>query len=249
VAAASAVLAGCPVDDRALQSPPLDWIELGSGGQVGEGEAGHPSVAGAEHGGSGGGAGEAASSGGSATASEPGPAGSGGANDPGQGCGPTCELVTNGTFDRNVASWVADAKVEQKWSKLDAAGEAASGSLVVTSSGKEDVDGFAIAGTEQCVEVKDEAEYHFVAQVRFDADPGEGSAGVALWFFGEPDCRGAILDARTQVVTSPGAWLPAATDPPTAAGARSMALRLIVMRPYRTPTFSASFDDVVLLER
>lgn len=239
VAVASALLAGCPVDQRTLTSHPIEWIDVGAGGQPDEDTSGSPDQDRAGRAGAGG-----------ADSSGAGGRGGGAGGRPGPGCGTDCAtLVDNGTFDRNIADWAFDASLEEEWSTLDARGQPSSGSLVLRSTGPQDQDGYLVLGTGQCVEAQSGVDYHYAAQVWFDADQGDGSCGIELLFFDELGCRGTSLDTRTEIARTPADWLPVATNPPTPAGTRSLLLRLILVRPYRSAGFSASFDDVVLLER
>jgi len=121
--------------------------------------------------------------------------------------------------------------------------------LFLASSGSQDQDGTQVVGSAQCVVAMSGTDYHYAAAVQFDAKQPEGSAGIELSFFDKPNCAGTVLDTRREVATTATDWTPVATNPSTPAGTHSLLLRLVLVRPYRTVGFSASFDDVVLLER
>jgi len=99
VVVASALVAACPVDDRTLTSPPIEWLDIGASGQD-DGASG-PDMGGAAR----------------AGADTGGTAGNGvGGSRPGPGCGTTCTtLVNNGTFDHDTAAWSFDAGIAAKW--------------------------------------------------------------------------------------------------------------------------------------
>lgn len=274
---ASLLLAGCPLDERTLEPlPPIQWIDSGSSGQGGDGEGGSPNIfqggTSGDRGGSGGsgttgGSSGGAGSGGFSTGGSAGTgkggtagaslgdAGSSGAVAP--GCKdldsdgvPDCDetLVKNASFDANAASWVADEGVEQGWAQDDADEHASSGSLTLTNTTSEDVNGYTLGGTAQCIPVEETNSYHFVAQMYVSDGQGEGNGGVNLWFFNLPNCEGSIVSATTKLEGVTGQWQLVYANPPTPMDAHSVAVRLVVAKPYRNPKFAVSFDNVLFVE-
>jgi len=161
---------------------------------------------------------------------------------------PDCQetLVKNGSFDTSAKSWIVDdSAVTQSWDHRDADDQSSSGSLVVTNKEAGDVDGFAMVGTQQCLPVDEQGAYRFVAQLYISSGQGDGNGGVNLWFFNLPDCQGSILNATTKLQVMTDTWQMVYAQPVTPMGARSVAVRLVVSKPYRSPKFSVSFDNVL----
>jgi len=271
----SLFLAGCPLDERTLEPlPPIQWIDSGSSGQAGDGEGGAPNIfQGGSSGTRGGGGGTAGKeeSGGSSGASGGGSAGTAGiagtsgglpgdAGAPGSvapGCEdldsdsvPDCDetLVKNSSFDANVAHWNADDSVMQDWARDDADAHDSSGSLTLTNTTSEDVNGYTMSGTAQCVPVDETSSYHFVAELYVPEGQGEGNGGVNLWFFNLPNCEGSIVSATTKLEGVTGKWQLVYANPVTPMDAHSVAVRLVAAKPYRNPKFAVSFDNVLFVK-
>jgi len=261
------------VDERPLAPLPVFWIP--ASGQGGDGEAGNPNpfeagtggdgkggtqaMLGGGAGGTGGGAGSGAGRSGAGNGgNSAGSASDAGApTQPAPGCEdldsdgvPDCQetLVKNGSFDSNVANWVADDIIQQTWAQPDANEQLESGSLTITNVNLEDTNGYTVSGTQQCININETGAYHFVSQLYIVDGQGEGNAGVNLWFWNLPDCQGAIVDTASQFAGKVGVWQLVYANPVTPMGARSVAVRLVAAKPYRNPQFSASFDNILFVQ-
>jgi len=267
------LVTGCPVDERPLQPLPIFWLPSDDAGQGGDGEAGNPNPFEAgKHGGgkggtgakggSGGTGGSAAGGAGSSNAGNGGIAGIAGntggmGGKPAPGCEdldsdgvPDCQetLVKNGSFDTNVADWIADEVIQQSWAQADANDQLESGSITVKNTTIEEANGYTVSGTQQCVNIVETGAYHFVSELFIAEGQGEGNAGVNLWFWNLPDCQGAIIDTGSQFAGKLGVWQLVYANPVTPMGARSVAVRLVAAKPFRSPEFTASFDNILFVQ-
>jgi hypothetical protein len=237
-------------------------FEAGSGGSTGDPVGGDSKSNQGGSGGTGAGtgtggtSGSGADSGGAGKSGSPagGTAGNAAAGAPDDDCRdldsdgvPDCEetLVKNGSFDTGSKSWIADMDVTDAWDHQDADKQTSSGSLDVTNKVGGDVDGFTMAGAQQCLPIDEQGAYRFVGQLYIASGQGDGNGGVNLWYFNLPDCQGSILNATTKLQVTTDTWQMVYAQPVTPMGARSVAVRLVVSKPYRTPKFTVVFDNIL----
>jgi hypothetical protein len=260
---ASLLLVGCPLDERTLAPYPVDIIDPGLGGQAGDG-FGEPLPEGGEggesepaSGGSGGTAGSAGK-GGAAGRAGGGSGGTGGDENTGgtpacpdldQDGEPDCDqtLVTNGRFDEDSSNWTAQDSVERVWVPLDAEGRADSGSLKVANLTQDENDQIVMAGAYQCIPINNgqPTTYTFLGQVYIEPGQGQGSAGVSLLFFSLPGCLGTAIVNKQNMRAETGSWQIAVAEATTTYETKSVAVRLVSVKPARAERFEARFDNIL----
>lgn len=153
-------------------------------------------------------------------------------------------LVANGNFDANTASWTPSGPITITWSSADAFGGGASGSGLVTHNGAANT----VFAVEQCVSgLTPGATYDSGGRIRYPSgQAGAGTARVAVTFFGSAGCTGTLLgDLYVPVVPPPSdAWTLRTNSGVAPAGAVSAIVRLYMVKGATAPAFSASFDAI-----
>jgi hypothetical protein len=107
-------------------------------------------------------------------------------------------------------------------------------------------DGNTIAAVDQCLRVTAGMSYDASLSVYIVSGQAADSAGLSIFFYPTGNCSGALSGVAAPSTTSASnQWttvgLTAATAP---AGAQSMAVRLIVSKPFRDGGLVARFDNV-----
>jgi len=158
-------------------------------------------------------------------------------------------LLQNGTFDSGISPWEASDSVAT-FSPLDAGGDAASGSIRVTTISQ----AFTGVGVvSECIPVVAGATY----QHRYDylIEPVDGihvTVSAQVDFYSDPTCSVVIPSGPgvggEDSTLADGAWH-ASSDPidlhKAPAGARGARLRLQVLKPLVNGSATAHFDNVV----
>jgi hypothetical protein len=241
------VLASCAVDDRTLKGED-DGSALGG---ADDGTGGTTATAGTRtmH------AGASSATAGSAGAM----AGDGGTPPGGGDCPdldhndiPDCEesLTKNGSFDNNFADWTPEANIALDWQMVDADASDASGSMGVENSNAANLDNLSLAGSAQCISLDQPGAYAVVARVFIPPDQqAKGSGGVSVAFYEADLCAGAIMigfGGTSSMVSATGSWQSAAFDTNAPENARSMSVRLVVLKPFKDPPVQVLFDNVAV---
>ena len=238
-------LAGCALDNRTLLE-----TEREAGGSAGSGTG----------------------PGGSAGTAGNGADGTGGSNPlpeapcvyTGQPPPPGCEtLVENPGFHATVDRWEAPVEIEQqvafRWDISDASNNRGSGSMAVNNSLGGPTDGAASMGARQCIEAASKATYFVAADVLlpgaaeqewWEGGLEDARAGLSVFFYIEPNCEGpSRMSLETDFVSAPDAWTTVRGMQTAPEGTKSMAVRLVVRKPFRQTSLFALFDNVLVRER
>jgi hypothetical protein len=164
---------------------------------------------------------------------------------------PDCNetAVTNSTFTSNVSFWNLEVGMAASWlagPAADAAGSPASGGIAVANPVVADLDGQTIGGVRQCLAPTGSV-YSAWGQVYVPANQSAGSAGIVLVFYPTTDCSGPPSDqALSGFVTAPGAWTTLQASSGVPSGTMSVAVRLAIQKPFRSPSFQAYFDNILV---
>ncbi len=260
---ATASYAGCSLDDRALT---LDDGFSGSSNSPNASGAGNR--AGASASGDGGSRSPTAGSDAVGQAGQAEQAGQGGEAGQGEGGAATfpdgCSdldrngisdctesLLQNSAFTSDTTHWTSEIGATLSWDATDLLGDAGSGSALVTSSQVIDNPGDLVVSAFQCIPVHAGKLVSVWADAQIDSRAANGQAEISFWFFPNADCPGdspsiaatpATEDQIGRVVTLKG-------RAPVPDDMVAMRLRLSVVKPFRTPSVSVRFDNVLVVER
>ncbi len=220
----------------------------GSGGSAGapgtagvSGSAGAPGTAGV--GGSGSAGGSVGGAGGSAGGAA-GVSGTAGSGTAGVGGSSISTVLQNATFDSSTVHWTGDPNVQVTRSSNDADGSAQSGSLDVALTGA-DATVISKSAVWQCVAVTASANYGVSAKVLI---PGTTSSegGLDLWYYASADCSGGVTSTYSLPLSAASSWTKISATATTPAAVQSVAVRLVIVKPYTQTAAEALFDDVVV---
>lgn len=215
----------------------------GTGGNAGSGNAGSVGTAPG-----GGGSGGAGAPGGNAGTS--GAAGSGAAcpdldADGVADCRQTA-VVTPG-FDATTSGWTAQLGATQSLDPRDGGGLASSSSLAVTNVNVFDASGSTQAGSVQCLPASAATNYALFAQMFIPAGGPGGSAGISVSFHGTTGCAGSPLVTHTApLMGATDVWLTTQLTKTAPPGTTSMAVKLVVVKAFRSDPLQALFDNVLV---
>jgi hypothetical protein len=163
---------------------------------------------------------------------------------PGTGGSSPPSAITNGTFDTGTVGWAPGVGVTLSRSSTDFAGNGQSGSLDIALNGG-DPSLNQQSGASQCLSVSAGASLKAQAAMLV---PGQTAtqASITLWFYGSPDCSGAIGTVFSTPASVSSSWqlLTAAAQVP--GGARSVSVRLAVLKPIGQTSAEARFDNVTV---
>jgi hypothetical protein len=250
-------LLGCSVDDRRL--------ETGS-----DGEGGVPSSAGAGHAGSS--SGSHAGKGGISGSNESGApsqadGGAGGASEPLPpliatvgGCADLDEdgvadcqesLLTNPSFEADVAHWSADAGASLTWDPRDALGAANSGTaLLSAASSAVDTGGSSLLTAGQCITVTGgQIVIAYANALVEDGQDTTGKAAIYVDFYDAAGCGGASgssFSTPQPLDAVAGTWLTLKAASLTSAATHSARVMLALEKPLQAQSFHARFDNVLI---
>jgi hypothetical protein len=157
-------------------------------------------------------------------------------------------MIEDPSFDSamQIQSWVADSELELGWDEGDAHGSESSGSLVVENQAEYDQDNESMLGARQCIPVTGGAIYHFAAQVSVADDAGEGRGGIQVTVYDLPACAGEVVRTFTTSPVKGSAWKANQVtyiSPPTA---KSLAMRLVAIKPFRDAPLAVRFDNILV---
>jgi hypothetical protein len=107
--------------------------------------------------------------------------------------GTSTQLLTNGTFDSDLAGWQPTFETIAKHDPMDAKSNAASGSLdLVMSAGSPEF--ASLVAAIQCVPATAGTSYDIQADVYVvPGQTGPIAAGVDLWYYASTDCSGSVV--------------------------------------------------------
>ncbi len=211
--------------------------------------AGYSGSAGTGRGGSGGGTGGSSETGGGSSGTAGGPVNTrcpdldhNGVLD----CDET--LIDKAAFDTDasVAAWSIETGLVLSWSNLDAQGHDQSGSLAVKNDIEENLVGTQIVGARQCINVSGGTVYRFAAQVSVPNYAGETKAGIQIIVLDTPSCAGTVLDSPTTNLVKGPEWQVAEIIYLTPTTAKSIAVRLAQIKPFRQAPVAVLFDNVLV---
>jgi hypothetical protein len=169
---------------------------------------------------------------------------------------PDCQedLLLNGTFALDGAAWISEFAAQQAFDSHDASAAIWSGSLAVTNSSVDATDGdWNMTGSNQCVAVSAGGTYVVYAQ-SFIVTATSGTmakAGAGLRFFNTANCSGAASGAGylAPLVVTAASWVTLQGMAMAPTGAQSVAVRLLVQKPYNQAATTARFDNVLFKRR
>lgn len=165
---------------------------------------------------------------------------------------PDCQetLVGNSTFNSDGTSWTTEYGMLSAWTAgpaADAAGSGTSGGLDVTNPVVADLDGSTMGGVRQCISATAARTYSIFAQIFIPPGQGAGSGALSIGYYSTADCTGAASSVLTTgLVTDTNGWKVTQAAAPAPAGTKSMAVRLVIQKGFRDPTFHAYFDNVLV---
>jgi hypothetical protein len=180
---------------------------------------------------------------------------------------PGCEsLVKNPGFESAITPWKAEDGMLSDWAKDDAAASDHSGSLRVINFLHGETDGVAPGAAVQCVvatagHTYDVAGDVFIRDGQGDglkageghgltAPPYQGNAGFSMFFFGREGCKEqSIGNADSPLTNKVGTWVHVTGSGTAPEQAKSLAIRLNTLMPFREFAFEALFDNVLVRER
>jgi hypothetical protein len=157
-------------------------------------------------------------------------------------------MIKNPSFDvaMQTQNWLPDTDLELSWHDGDARGYADSGSLIVENQAEYDQDNESMLGARQCIPVTAGAIYHFAAEISVPDDAGEGRGGIQIIVYDVPACVGDIVETFTTNTVKGSAWKVNQVTyiaPPTG---KSIAMRLVAVKPFRDPPVAVSFDNILV---
>jgi len=160
--------------------------------------------------------------------------------------------LANTTFDASASPWAPEYGATATWaSGHDMAGSASSGALGVVNTVVAELDGNTMVGARQCATATPGASYDLQAEVFMPiAHPG-ASAGLDVAFYASADCSGAsdpVFASSTSTLTSAAsAWTQVGESVTAPSDAHSLAVRLVVLKSFRTVAVQSFFDDPSLM--
>ncbi len=160
-----------------------------------------------------------------------------------------CEqtIAQNSRFMTDVAAWEPEPTQLQAWDERDAQDAKASGALRVRNTNTASGVGTMLSGSRQCLPAVGQASYSVAVNTLIPSGQGEGSAGVAVWFFGSDECAAnSIGNITLQLVSATEVWSVAHGKFQAPGGTRSMHVRLVTAKPFEQPSLEALFDDVLV---
>jgi len=156
-------------------------------------------------------------------------------------------LLKNASFKLDTLDWTADVGATLGWSDSNAYEDLPSGAgLVASTVGARDVDGLVLASATQCVPVAAGTKLEIIANVFIKPGQGEGLAGISIFFFDQASCMGNIKDSFDTSGAATGTWSTLRGVHTVADGVGSMLVRLTASKPYRSESFEAKFDNILV---
>lgn len=156
--------------------------------------------------------------------------------------------LANGDFDTSISAWTFPGYVQSasfRWDSADHAAAPDSGSGVLRI---DDVDTSANVWAGQCRPVPDRASQATLdADVQYPADLGDSNTWLLGAFFADVGCSGEYLGAMgNSVHEAQGGWVHLADVRAVPPGARSIEVRLGLLKVTGMPVLEAWYDGVGL---
>ncbi len=157
-------------------------------------------------------------------------------------------MIKNPSFDGllQTQNWVADSDLELRWEEADAHGYASSGSLIVENQAEYDRDNESMLGARQCVPATPGVIYQFAAEISVPDDAGEGRGGIQITVYDVPACVGDVVETFTTNTVKGSAWKVTQVTYIAPPAAKSLAVRLVAVKPFRDPPLAVSFDNILV---
>lgn len=156
-------------------------------------------------------------------------------------------VVSNGTFNVDVADWIPRADATIDWSPLDAAGNPGSGSGLVANIANIPT----AMGANQCANGL-EGGKEYVLQSMIYIPGGQANTGngyISIRLYDQPDCQGnqILSDFSSQVyTTTPDQWLESSRMLAAPQAAQSALVWLSVTKNEDVGSLDMAFDNVSL---
>jgi len=172
----------------------------------------------------------------------------GGCPDLDRDCVSDCEetLVENASFNRDTTGWFPDDNLNVGWSTNDTIGHPSSGVLGAENLFTADQEGSLMLGASQCVSIIGGLNYVFLAQVSVPSDAGDTDAGFQLLFYDTAQCTGERIDVTVSTLVNKSVWQVVSLAYRAPLAAKSVAMRLVVRKPYRQAPAAVLFDNVLV---
>lgn len=156
-------------------------------------------------------------------------------------------VLSNGTFDVDVAGWTAVGDATIDWSPLDADGDINSGSAMVVNIANYST----TMGANQCsAPLEGDQEFFLRSMVYIPSGQSEtGYAYVSIRFYGLPDCQGNVLlsDFSSQVyTTTPDQWIESSLLLMAPPNAQSALVWLSIRKNEDSGSLAIAFDNASL---
>lgn len=154
-------------------------------------------------------------------------------------------LLTNGGFDTSIAGWSEYGGATLAWNALDAAGSAASGSILVTNTSST---ASKSQSASQCVTLQGSKTYMLRLKIRVPSGQARtgGASGYLYWYEG-PSCTGDVgPTAATGDAATFDSWSSHSVTLPQPEGFVSLRVMLRVNKTEAGGEFRAHFDDITL---
>lgn len=176
---------------------------------------------------------------------------------------PGCEtLAANAGFSKDTAGWEQEPySIKLEWDAGDAGGSSSSGSIVVTNSMDNTIDGLAPGAGMQCLDAEPLATYAMAGDVFVPEGQGAGligdgpyvgQAALSILFWrgrGCKDTQPTLGRVQTNVIEEAGAWKHVQGSGVAPEGIGSMSIRLLTIKSFKEAKFQAKFDNVLLQKR
>ncbi len=165
-----------------------------------------------------------------------------------QPASPATSLVANGGFDTGLGSWTdLAADIPMSWSRTDATGNPASGSLLVTNTST--VVNGAGGGPSQCIALTPGSLANLSARMRVPSgQTGTATVAPALFFYTGSDCTGTLDSSiGTLGPSQVDTWETQTATWTVPAGVHSAMVYLWIAKTSTAGSFSIYFDDVSLV--
>jgi hypothetical protein len=162
---------------------------------------------------------------------------------------PDCNetAIKNSTFDVDTRNWQEEMGLALTWVNFDAHQKPTSGALSVENRNQVDRDGMMMSGARQCFDVRGGAIYRVAAELLISEDQEEGSGALQLIFHDDVACMGHVIDNITSSPAGPGPiWKLITLTQRAPTSAKSAAIRLVSMKPFRHASFRVTFDNVLV---
>ena len=159
-------------------------------------------------------------------------------------------LVYNAAFKTDVTGWekVGDSKLE--WSENNALDDQPSGSAMLNAEGTTDIDGSALFRASQCIAAGSSQLViaYANAWVAKNTSPEEQAhAELQVSYFDAANCNGSATGYFVTPPSSvPDAWVTIHAGGVSGPATQSILVMLVGVKPYRTKSMSARFDNVMV---